>query len=74
MPQHMVRQYYRHHGLCDGNAPNTDAGVVAAFGAHVDFIAFGVDAFDLGEHGGSWFNREARRDRITIGNPAKDAA
>ncbi len=66
MSQHMIRQCHGHHGFCNGDTSYPDAGVVAAFGSDVDFIAFGVDAFDLGEHGGGWFNGEAGRDCVAI--------
>ena len=50
MAQHMICQRHGHHRFGDGDAANADAGIMAAFCSHVDFIAFGVNAFDFCQH------------------------
>jgi hypothetical protein len=64
MAQQMVGQHEGHHGLAHRHRANADAGVVAAFGDHLDRFAIGVDRAARGEDGAGGFNGEARNDRL----------
>jgi hypothetical protein len=39
----VIGQHKRHHGLADRNGPDADAGVVAALGHNLGFVAFRID-------------------------------
>src|SRR6266404_5882337 len=42
MPQEMIGQHARHHGLADRHRADADAGVVAAFGHDVGVVAIAI--------------------------------
>ena len=62
----MIGEDAGEHGFGHGNAANTDTRVMAAFGAHVDFITLCVNGFDGGEHRGGGLDRDANNDFVPI--------
>lgn len=48
VPQEMIGQHNRHHGLADGHGADANTWVVTAFGGDFGFVAQAVDGFARG--------------------------
>ena len=72
--QEVVGQHQGHHGLAHRNGPDSDAGVVAALGHHVDVFTLGRDAALGREDGRGGLDREAHHHVLARGNATQNAA
>ena len=66
----MIQEDNRDHGLADWYGADADAGIVAAFGADLNFLAVTIDAGAGDEDGAGWLHCEPRNNRLATGDTA----
>ena len=74
MAESVVCEDERHHRFADRHCADADAGVVAAFGHDLGFVAFDIDRLARRENGRGGFHRETDDNRLAGRNPAKNSA
>src|SRR5262245_36051911 len=74
MPEIMIGNGTRHHGLADRHGADADARVMAAFGRDLDLVAGRVDRATRVEDRRGRLHGKARDDRLPGRDTAEDAA
>ena len=74
MPQKMIGQHARHHGLADRHGADADAGIVAAFCHYFGISAAAIDGAARRQDRGGRLHRKARHHRLAGGDAAQNAA
>ncbi len=74
MAQELVGENDGHHGFADGDGADADAGVMAALGDNLGFVAVAVNGFARAQNGGRGFDGKAANDLLAAGNAAENAA
>src|SRR5918996_5493316 len=72
MPQHVVHQHERHHGLRNGGRSDPNAGVMSAMGHDLDWLTLYVHGLPWQADTGRRLQCNAGNDVLSCGDPTQD--